>query len=100
MPVSSPAQGPAFLDACANVGYIFILVSGECALGFFSRHVYYAVFAWGTISYFLFLVKTLRRDLAGAARMGGGASKRKAAVLLVGLSQAPVAFWLGRLPRS
>lgn len=94
------SQGVSFLDVSANAGYIFILVSGECALGFFSRNVYYAMYAWGTIGYFLYLVKTLRRDLAGSTRMGGGASKKKAAVLLVALSQAPIAFWLGRLPRS
>jgi len=48
----------------------------------------------GTAAYFIFLVKTLRRDLGpSGARSTGGASK-KVVVLVLSLAPAPVAFWL------
>ena len=76
-----PPQGQlAFTDCAASAGYLLVVASAEVAAAMASRRLYWLAFAWGCVAYFIFLVKTLRRDLQRGAP---GGSSKKACVAVV-----------------
>ncbi|XP_039139367.1 protein YIF1B-B-like [Dioscorea cayenensis subsp. rotundata] len=90
------AEAP-LLDIVAYGGYAFTGLSVAILARLVWNYSYYFVFPWFCLCMGVFLVKTMKRVLFTQMKSYENSSRHNYLLLLMGIVQFPLFFWLGRI---